>query len=59
MSFTPKLGNDIRICVDMKRVNRTGIRKSQPTPTVEDITHDMNGATRFTKSTVNLSHVLS
>lgn len=45
----PKPGGDIRVCVDMRRANEAIIRERHPIPTVDEVLHDMNGATVFSK----------
>ena len=41
--------SDIRICVDMRAANMAISRERHPTPTVNDIINDLNGATCFSK----------
>ncbi|KAI8506116.1 hypothetical protein Bbelb_164690 [Branchiostoma belcheri] len=45
----PKQDGDIRVCVDMRRANEAIVRERQPIPTVEDVLHDLNGSTVFSK----------
>lgn len=45
----PKKDGDVRVCVDMRRANQAIVRERQPIPTVEEILHDLNGSTVFTK----------
>ncbi|KAI8487249.1 hypothetical protein Bbelb_350470 [Branchiostoma belcheri] len=45
----PKPDGDIRVCVDMRRANEAIVRERQPIPTVEDVLHDLNGSTVFSK----------
>jgi hypothetical protein len=45
----PKDNGDIRICVDMRRANDAIIRERQPIPTVDELLHDLNGSTVFSK----------
>ncbi|KAI8516325.1 hypothetical protein Bbelb_049060 [Branchiostoma belcheri] len=47
----PKPDGDIRVCVDldMRRANEAKVRERQPIPTVEDVLHDLNGSTVFSK----------
>ena len=45
----PKLNGEIRICVDMRRVNTAVIRERYSIPTVEEILQDLTGACVFSK----------
>lgn len=45
----PRSPNEIRICVDMRMANRAIQRERHVTPTVDDIIHNLNGATVFSK----------
>ena len=45
----PKKPDEIRICVDMRSVNRAIIRERHIIPTIEDISADLNGCTVFSK----------
>ncbi|XP_068707557.1 uncharacterized protein [Montipora foliosa] len=45
----PKPDGDIRICVDMRRANEAIERESHPIPTNEEVLHDLNGSTVFSK----------
>ncbi|XP_053406612.1 uncharacterized protein K02A2.6-like [Mercenaria mercenaria] len=45
----PKGNNDVRICVDMRQANRAILRERHPIPTVDEVIHDMNSATIFSK----------
>ena len=49
--FVPKHGNtdDLRLCVDMRRVNQAILRTRHPIPTIDELLIDMNGATVFSK----------
>lgn len=40
---------DIRLCLDMRMVNRAIIRGRYPIPTVDELLHDMNGSVVFSK----------
>ena len=44
-----KSDGDIRVCVDMRGVNEAIIRERHPIPTVEELLHDLNGSTVFSK----------
>ena len=45
----PKSNGEVRICVDMRRVNTAVIRERYPIPTIEETLHDLNGAAVFSK----------
>ena len=45
----PKPNGEVRICVDMRRVNTAVIRERYPIPTVEKILQDLTGARVFSK----------
>ena len=45
----PKPDGDIRICVDMRRANEVIERERNPIPTIEEVLHDLNGSTVFSK----------
>jgi len=45
----PKNDGDVRICVDMRRANEAIIRERHPIPTVEELLHQLNGSTMFSK----------
>jgi len=47
----PKSGNlnDIRLCLDMRRVNEAILRTRHPIPTIDELLLDMNGAQIFSK----------
>ena len=47
--IVPKPSGDIRICVDMRQANTAVIRERHPIPTVDEVTHNMNGSTVFSK----------
>ena len=49
--YVPKPGteNELRLCVDMRRVNEAILRVRYPIPTIGEILTDMNGATVFSK----------
>jgi len=52
----PKSSTDIRICVDMRLANRAVIRERHPIPTMEEILHDMNGSTVFSKLDIRMAY---
>ncbi|KAI8514170.1 hypothetical protein Bbelb_084940 [Branchiostoma belcheri] len=39
--------NSIRICIDMREANKAIQRERHVTPTIDDLIHDLNGATHF------------
>ena len=45
-----KKGGGVRICVDLKRLNRAVKRERYILPTIDDLMHKMKGSTVFTKS---------
>ena len=45
----PKLNGDLRLCVDMRQANSAIVRKRHPITPVDEILHDLNGSTVFTK----------
>ena len=45
----PKPDGDIRICIDMRRANEAIERERHPIPTIEEVLHDLNGSTVFSK----------
>ena len=51
--ITSKKNGDIRICVDMQRANEAIKRERHITPTDDDITSKLNGATVFSKLDMN------
>ena len=44
-----KSDGDVRLCIDMRRANEAIIRERHPIPTIEDLMHDLNGSTMFSK----------
>jgi len=57
---TPLKPNDktkVRVCCDMRLVNKAILRERHVTPTMEDIIHDLNGAKWFSK--LDLSHAFN
>ena len=41
---TPKKDGNVRICVDLRMANRAIKRERHPMPTMDDLTHTLNGA---------------
>ena len=49
----PKNADAVRLCVDMRCVNKAVLRERHVMPTVDDIISDLNGATTFSKLDLN------
>lgn len=47
-NYTPPSKNDIRICIDPRDLKRALKRALYPVVTVEEVTHRLLGAKRFT-----------
>ena len=47
-----KTDGDIQICVDMRRANSAIERERHPIPTIEEVLHDLNGLSFFSKLNV-------
>lgn len=47
--IVPKPGNDVRLCLDMRRANEAIVRERFPIPTVDELLQGMNGSTIFSK----------
>ena len=45
----PKKNGSVRLCVDMRMPNKAIQRERHPSPTVDDLVHNLNGATVFSK----------
>ena len=45
----PKEGDEVCLCVDMRRANTAIIREHYPAPTVQDMLVELNGARLFSK----------
>ena len=52
----PKPNNDIRITVDMRRVNEAILRERHPIPTVEELLQDMSESRVFTKLDLKMGY---
>ena len=52
----PKDPESVRLCVDMRITNKAIERKGHPMPTVEEIIHDLNTATIFSKIGLNAGY---
>lgn len=42
-------GNNVRVCVDMRRANEAVIREKHPLPTIDDFLPELSGAKWFSK----------
>lgn len=49
MVIVVKDTGDIRLCIDMRQVNKAILRETHPLPTIEDIRWKLNGATYFSR----------
>ena len=49
----PNNPDEVRVCIDMRQANKAIQRERHPTPTVEEILHDLNGASVFSKLDLN------
>ena len=47
--LVPKPNGDLRLCVNMRQANSAVVREPHPIPTVDEILHDLNGSTVFSK----------
>ena len=45
----PKKNGEVCLCIDMRRANKAINHERHPSPTVDDLVHNLNGATVFTK----------
>lgn len=54
--IVPKPNDDIRVTVDMRRVNEAVLRERHPIPTIDDILHDMAESRVFTKLDLKLGY---
>ena len=45
----PTPSGDIRLCVDMRRANKSIVRERWPIPTVDEVFESLNGSTVFSK----------
>ena len=53
MVVVPKKSGNIRICVDLKPLNRSVLRETHPIPKVDDTLAQLTGATFFSKLDAN------
>ena len=53
----PKDPESVRICDDMRIANKAIERERHPMPTVEEIIHDLNGETVFSKIDLNYHQI--
>ena len=49
----PKKPNEIRICVDMRTLNKAIVRERHVIPTIDDVLSDLNGCKVFSKIDLN------
>ena len=49
LAYSWKANGDLRVCLDPKDLNKAIRRDHYRTPTVEEITHELAGSTKFTK----------
>ena len=49
ITYPVKPNGDLRICLDPKDLNKAIIREHYKAPTLEEITHKLCGATKFSK----------
>ena len=52
----PNNPDKVRICVDMRQANKAVLRERHVSPTLQDIIHDLNGATIFSKLDLNSAY---
>ena len=45
----PKKNGEVCLCIDMRRANKAINHERHPSPTVDDLVHNLNGAAVFTK----------
>ncbi len=43
--IAPKKNGSVRLCVDMRMPNKAILRERHPSPMVDDLVHNLNGAT--------------
>ena len=53
--IVPK-GDDIRLCIDMRRANEAIVRERHPIPTTDDVLHNMNGSKMFSKLDLKMGY---
>ena len=49
----PKQPGGVRLCVDMREANKAILRERHLLPTLDEVIHDLNGATVFSKLDLN------
>ena len=49
LTYPKKPNGKLRICLDPKDLNKAIIRENRKAPTLEEIAHDLTGATKFSK----------
>ena len=45
----PKGNGDVSVCVEMRRANEAFVRERYPISTLEELLHNLDGSTVFTK----------
>ena len=54
--IVPKQSGEVRMCIDMREPNKGIERVRYEIPTVDDIIHELNGATVFSKLDLNMAY---
>ena len=49
MVVIPQPDGDVRVCMDMRKVNEAIVRERHPIPTVEELLLELNNSTMFSK----------
>jgi hypothetical protein len=52
----PNEPGKVRLCVDMRQANKAIVRERHVMPTLEDVIHDLNGSTVFSKLDLNKAY---
>lgn len=52
----PHNPDEIRLCVDLRQPNRAVKRQRNPTPTIDEVTSDLNGTTNFSKLDIHAGY---
>ena len=56
MVVVPKTNGDIRICIDMRRVNEAVIRERFPIPTIDEVMLEMNQSSVYSKLDLRMGY---
>jgi hypothetical protein len=59
VAVVPKKEGKIRVCVDMRQVNKSIKREGHITPTINEVINDLNGAKIFCKLHLNQAGITS